>query len=264
MRILMLCLSLLLVAVSQANTINGGTDGSQQPVYISIIIDDIGYNLERDRQFVDIDAPLTLAILPHTPHAIQLANLAFTHDKEIMLHMPMSSVRGLSPGPGALNNKMAEQEFIQQVRKNLQSIPHMVGVNNHMGSQLTPSEPHMQWLMRELRASGVAYYIDSMTSRFSRARYSAQQTGIPTLRRDVFLDNIRSEQAIRVQFKRMLRIARQQGYAVAIGHPYDETWRVLEQELAKLDGSVKLVPVSRLFQITINQTPITWHASSSQ
>jgi polysaccharide deacetylase 2 family uncharacterized protein YibQ len=262
MRLLLLCLSLVLVAVSQASTLENSGQ-TQQPIYISIIIDDIGYNLNRDRRFVDIDAPLTLAILPHTPHAVELANLAFNKHKEIMLHMPMSSVRGLSAGPGALNDHMSEQDFVQQVRKNLQAIPHIVGVNNHMGSRLTPSEPHMHWLMRELRHQGVAYYIDSMTSRFSRARFTAQQSGLPTLRRDVFLDNIKSEQAIRVQFKRMLRIARRQGYAIAIGHPYDETWSVLQQELAKLDSSVKLIPVSQLFQVSINRKPITWHASSS-
>lgn len=262
MRVLILCFCLMLVAVSQANTLENSSQ-TQQPIYISIIIDDIGYNLKRDRQFVDLNAPLTLAVLPHTPHGVELANLAYARHKEIMLHMPMSSVRGLSPGPGALNDRMSEQDFVQQVRKNLQAIPHMIGVNNHMGSQLTPSEPHMHWLMRELRNRGVAYYIDSMTSRFSRARYSAQQSGIPTLRRDVFLDNIKTEQAIRVQFKRTLRIARRQGYAIAIGHPYDETWRVLHDELAKLDGSVKLIPVSQLFNVSINRKPITWHASSS-
>ena len=262
MRLFIFVICLSVMALGQASTLGNASPVVQGPVYISIIIDDIGYN-SRDSRFVELNAPLTLAVLPHTPHAVELANMAHARQMEIMLHMPMTSVRGVWPGPGTLRPEMGEAEFIAQVRDNIKSIPNIAGVNNHMGSELTPSQPHMQWLMRELRAEGVGYFIDSMTSRLSRARSTAAETGIPTLRRDVFLDNIRTEEAIRAQFQRMLRIAHQRGYAIAIGHPYDETWKVLQEELARLDGAVQLVPVSSLFKLSINQAPVTWHASSS-
>jgi len=260
MRWIIFALCLFAVALGQANT---GPVTPPRPVYISIIIDDIGYNLERDRRFIQLDPAVTLAILPHTPHGVQLANLAYEHHNEVMLHMPMSSVHGVWPGPGTLTTDMDEGRFLQQVRDNLRSIPHVVGVNNHMGSLLTPDAQHMQWLMQELRSEGIGYYIDSMTSTLSRARYTAQESGLPTMRRDVFLDNIQDAEQVRLQFARLLHIARRQGFAIAIGHPHDVTLQVLEEELARLDASVKLVPISALLKTQGQVETKTWQASSS-
>jgi polysaccharide deacetylase 2 family uncharacterized protein YibQ len=101
-------------------------------------------------------------------------------------------------------------------------------VNNHMGSQLTQEPEPMQWLMEELRPRGL-YFVDSRTSAKTKAFDTAKQYQVPSLKRDVFLDDINEPRAIEYQLKRALQLAQQHGKALAIGHPYPNTLSVLER-----------------------------------
>lgn len=64
---------------------------TSEPAYIFIIIDDMGYSLDRGEQAIAIPAPLTYAILPHSTHPRSLATMAFTAGKEVMVHLPMEN-----------------------------------------------------------------------------------------------------------------------------------------------------------------------------
>jgi hypothetical protein len=78
----------------------------------------------------------------------------------------------------------------------------------------------------------------------------------------VFLDNDRNPEAIARQFEQLLKRARRQGYAIAIGHPYPETTQVLAQRLAGLQSSgIRLIPASEMIEYQRSRT--LWHASSS-
>ncbi len=52
--------------------------------------------------------------------------------------------------------------------------------------------------------------------------------------RDVFLDDVRTTEAITGQLQQGIALARKQGSAVLIGHPYPQTLEVLERELPRL------------------------------
>src|SRR5690606_18364715 len=120
----------------------------------AIIIDDIGYNGPLGRRAVDLEGAFTLAILPFTPHTRELAQRAYQKGKEIILHAPMSNTRDMPLGKGGVESGMEYDEFIQTLRANLAEIPHLRGVNNHMGSQLTQEAEPMGWLMDELIRQG--------------------------------------------------------------------------------------------------------------
>src|SRR5690606_37049814 len=75
----------------------------------------------------------------------------------------------------------------------------------------------------------------------------ARASQLPSLKRDVFLDNERSVYRINRQLEQLLMLAREQGQAVAIGHPYPETLQALEARLPQLRAEgIQLVPVSQL------------------
>jgi len=120
-------------------------------------------------------------------------------------------------------------------------VPHAIGVNNHMGSLLTRYPGHMSWLMKSLKSHN-KFYVDSVTSSHSVAGHVAKGLQLPYLRRDVFLDNVQIDSDIEFQFEELIRIAKRNGLAVAIGHPYPETIAVLSKNLLLLDKyGVKLV-----------------------
>jgi polysaccharide deacetylase 2 family uncharacterized protein YibQ len=218
---------------------------------LAIIIDDIGYNLTLGKRTADLTGSFTLAVLPLTPHGPELAERAHKRGKEIMLHAPMSNRHNYPLGRGALVSNMEQAEFLKVLRNNLASIPHIKGVNNHMGSLLTEQATPMAWLMAELQRQQL-YFVDSRTTAQTQALNMAQQIHLPSRKRDVFLDDKRDTELIRQQLLRALQLAQQQGSAIAIGHPYPETLELLEQLpplLAKYQ--VQLVPASALMPANI-------------
>lgn len=213
---------------------------------LAIIIDDIGYNAVLGRRAADLQGAYTLAVLPLTPHTHELAVRGHRQGKEVMLHAPMSNTRDLPLGKGGLTSGMSRTEFITTLRASLADIPHLRGVNNHMGSQLTQEPEAMGWLMGEL-AERQLYFVDSRTSAQSQALNVARRYKIPSTKRDIFLDNTRDIEQIQQQLLKAIKLAQKSGSAIAIGHPYPETLAVLEQaEAVFTSHHVNLVSVSEL------------------
>ncbi len=222
-------------------------DGDEPQPVIAIIIDDLGNDWQLGEAAINLPGPVTLAFLPHTTHAHDQAERAHTQGKEIMLHLPMESHDGNPLGQGGLTLHMTEQSFISTLQQDLASIPHVAGLNNHMGSLLTRHPGAMGWLMHGIQQHGELFFIDSRTTGQTVAEQTAREYAIPTASRSVFLDNQPTAAAIRRQFRQLLRRARQHGSAIGICHPHGETMRVLATELAKLDGAdVRLVAVSQI------------------
>jgi polysaccharide deacetylase 2 family uncharacterized protein YibQ len=212
-----------------------------------IIIDDIGNNYEQGNAMVELEGSLTLAFLPHTPYAKKLANKAYLVHKEIILHAPMENTTKAVLGPGALTQELTETELKQTLKEAIASIPHTQGINNHMGSALTQNKQSMKWVMETLQDEQL-YFVDSLTSPKSVAYKLAQQQGLPSLRRHVFLDNDTSFASLNKQWQQALRISKKYGSAVLIAHPYTESHDFLAQKIPELsDQNVQLVPASQLF-----------------
>lgn len=226
----------------------------QVQAYVAIILDDIGNNSALGMQAVSLPGAVTYAVLPHTPFGEKLARKANELGKEVMLHAPMSNLAQRPLGEGGLTPLLSEQEFSQSLLRSIASIPFVEGVNNHMGSELTEARLQMQWLMRELRKQDL-YFVDSLTTARSVAAQTASEYGVPNLRRHVFLDNQTTFENIDFEFRRMIAIARSEGMAVAIGHPYKETLDYLQSALPSLEAQgVRLITVSDM--LALNAPPV--------
>ncbi len=213
---------------------------------IAIIIDDLGYSRQQGQAIIDLPAPVACAVIPFSPHGRRLAERASLAGKEVLVHMPMATQGHQKLDRGGLQNGMDEPQLLEAVRQALGQIPQARGLNNHMGSALTEQPQTMGWLMAELKAHQL-FFVDSRTSSHTVAQQVAQQVGLPNARRDVFLDNNRNPVSINQQFNRLIRLARQHGQAIAIGHPYPETVHYLQQVLPLMEeAGIDVVPVSSL------------------
>jgi hypothetical protein len=229
---------------------------------LAIIIDDMGNDCRHADAVLRLPSAITVSILPRLALSRRIAKVAHRQGREIMLHQPMASLahRALGPGGMTLDDTRADLEAV--LAANLASVPYVSGINNHMGSLLTQRAESMRWLMAALRRRGGLYFVDSRTDAASRAEQAAQEAGLETARRDIFLDNSRNPEQIRHHLYEAVKLARLKGSAIAIGHPYPETVRVLQAELPQLQlQGVELVPVSRV--IALQRSSKTWHASSS-
>jgi hypothetical protein len=226
-----------------------GTDAppAQPRVVVAVMIDDLGENLTEARRVTGLPGPVACAILPHTTHAAEIAELAHKSGKEVLLHLPMQSMGDMPLGPGGITLDMGESEIKQTVQDDIASLPHLVGVNNHEGSLMTQHPGDLAWIMQSLHAAGGYFYVDSYTTAESVAYEIAREQGVPAARRNVFLDDTDTEESVELQWQRLLKIARRHGFALAIGHPRPATLAMLEQELPKLAAAgIDLVPVARI------------------
>jgi polysaccharide deacetylase 2 family uncharacterized protein YibQ len=215
---------------------------------LAIVIDDLGYDGRVATRFLEIEAPLSFSILPHGTFSDHIARKVHEAGRELLLHLPMEpkGYPEVRPGAGALLMGMADVEFVQTLRKNLDSLPYMSGVNNHMGSRLCEHEEKMRLVMQELKKRSL-FFLDSRTSSRTKAYGVARQLKVPSAKRDVFLDNIQSTKAVRSQMNRLLQLARLKGEAIGIGHPHEATLAVLEEMVPHLSGKgIKLVPISQI------------------
>jgi polysaccharide deacetylase 2 family uncharacterized protein YibQ len=237
----------LSLAGSQAALADSTVTRDRLPA-ISIIIDDLGYRRLDGLRAIELPGPIAYAILPHTPFATRLAGIAFQLDKEVLLHVPMQSqVLDKALGPGALTSTMSRREIQAVLEAGLASVPHVSGINNHMGSALTRESRPMEWVMEWMRRSGELYFVDSYTSAQSVALRAARDAGLHAIGRDVFLDPTADTAVVERQFKRLIQIARERGTGLGIGHPYPETLSVLRRVLLKPSYyGVELVPVREL------------------
>lgn len=212
---------------------------------IAIIIDDLGNQWHSDLRTLRLPGPITLAILPDSHWGQRLARRAQALRRDIILHVPMEPADTDNWQDG-LTTAMGESELREALEDMLEEFPQVSGINNHMGSRLTPSRARMNWVM-QLLAERNLYFVDSRTIPQTEGFSAAMAERIPTMERDIFLDHERSDAAIENQWQAFMQIALEDGYALAIGHPYPETLDMLERHLPTLaERGVELLSVSDL------------------
>lgn len=217
---------------------------------VAIVIDDMGYGMKKLRELLEVDAPITVAVLPHLKNSREVAIEAYENGREVILHLPMEprDTGNYDPGEGALLTTMAEDEVVRVLKTAIEGVPFLSGVNNHMGSKFTEDEELMRVVLEVVKESGI-YFLDSKTTEASVAGTVAKELGVKTASRNIFLDNRRDEEYIRGQFAELIAVARKNGRAVAIGHPYPETIAVLTELVPHLkDQGVEVVALSELVE----------------
>jgi polysaccharide deacetylase 2 family uncharacterized protein YibQ len=135
------------------------------------------------------------------------------------------------------------------VRKNvaraIADTPFAVGLNNHMGSRITPDRTRMVWVLAEVKKSGL-YFLDSRTEKDTVALDVAMELGIPALERKVFLDDSLDAAEMARQWERALAMARHDPCVVVIGHIHVETIEFLEKAVPSAKNEVAFVHASTM------------------
>jgi len=221
-------------------------EGLQTLPKVALIIDDLGHAPpELVRRLCALEIPFSAAVLPYLEFSRESARLVHESGKEVLLHLPMEGGPDADPGPHALRLSQDEATVRALVRKALLEVPYRRGVNNHMGSRFTTDPRRMDWVLEELKRARL-FFVDSRTTKDTVAWERARRLGVPTIQRQVFLDDTTAEDELRRQWDRALELARQEGQVVVIGHLHPETLAALERWVPQVQGKVRFVKVSTL------------------
>jgi polysaccharide deacetylase 2 family uncharacterized protein YibQ len=217
---------------------------------IAIVIDDLGDKDKISQELLHWDLPITFAILPFTPFSKTLAGEAHRQGKEVILHLPMEP-RGypqIRPGEGVLLGEMNEKKLLRQLSRDIEAVPYITGVSNHMGSRLMEEPEKIKIVFSELKRRGL-FFLDSRTTPQTVGLQVAQSVGLRAVERNVFIDNSSTEEDIKQQLEQLIQLSLSKGKAIGIGHPHPSTLKSIKEMIPKLkEKGIEVVPLSELME----------------
>lgn len=202
---------------------------------VAIIVDDCGQWLDTERGYIALPIPLTISVLPHVRYGSLIAGEAEADGKAVMMHLPMEPLSHINPGPGEIKTEMTDDAIVRQTEDDLAQVPLAKGVNNHEGSEASADPRVMKDVMGVIKAHDL-FFVDSMTNGKSVAKQTAQDDGVPTAARDVFLDNKEDVAYTESMLERAVALAKENGSAIAIGHPRPTTLVALREMYPKMEA----------------------------
>jgi len=230
-------------------SVNKETHNDTKRHLLTLIIDDVGYNMQAMRRLIELPYNLVVSVLPDSPYAKQAAQMAYQHGIPVMLHMPMETTNPKYQSKMEkfyLHTAMSKSVFTQVFEDALAKVPHVVGVNNHMGSALTADAKSMRWLMQLCKKHNL-FFVDSRTSSKSVAAEAAKQAGIAWNARDIFLDNSTKTEDLQHAWDSALSCTKRNDYCIMLAHPHPKTLDFLEAHAQDLDAQ-SFTPVQNILR----------------
>lgn len=202
---------------------------------IVLIIDDFGYRNDLISDgFLELEVPITCAIIPGHSQSQKFAKKALNAGKEVIIHMPMeSSVANSGEEEYKIKIGMTSEEIEWRINEVLNEIPEAVGMNNHQGSRATADSKIMSVVASVLKNRD-KYFLDSRTVSNTVGEKSMRSIGVPTASRHVFLDNDSSIDKISTQLDELAAFAKKRGLGIGIGHARPNTLKVLQDKIPEL------------------------------
>ena len=215
---------------------------------MALVIDDLGEEVQVSQELLRWNVPITFSILPYTSRGKSLALEAHQKGKEIILHLPMEpqGYPKANPGKGVLLHDMTPEQLRRQLLEDIEAIPHIKGVSNHMGSRLMEDGGTLRIILSELKKRDL-YFLDSRTSAQTVGLETARSLGLRAGERNVFLDHTSGEEAVKQSVERLIQLSLSHGKAIGIGHPHTDTLKTLKAMIPKIQArGIEIVPVSEI------------------
>ncbi|HWP47016.1 MAG TPA: divergent polysaccharide deacetylase family protein [Candidatus Limnocylindrales bacterium] len=219
---------------------------------VAIVMDDVGFSEEAVHKILQLGEPFTFAIIPHLEKSVAIAELLNEKKQEIILHIPMEPEEDsfINLGKGGLWTHMSNEQIRQTVREDIEAVPYIKGVSNHMGSRFTTRAEKMRVVLEEIKKYHL-FFLDSRTSSQTVGYQLARKMGLRSLERDIFLDDVEELNAIRAQLKKVENLALRDGRVIAIGHPRSITIEALRLMLPEFKKkNIEMVGLSKLIDET--------------
>jgi hypothetical protein len=201
---------------------------------------------------MDIGRDLSVAILPYTTGARDLADRCRACGMEVLLNLPMEGLDypRVDPGPGAILVDLPPREIRRRVLAALDEIGGAAGVHTFLGALAVEDRQVMRAVMGAV-ASRRGYFVDSAPSSYSVARETAAEVGVASIR---LADNLDAPgagpEAIRRNLAALAEQARTRGVAVGLIHPYPGTVQALKALLPEWRRTgIEVVPLSEIVTV---------------
>lgn len=230
-----------------ATTVEKPKTGGAVRGELAIIIDDFGYTREPIGAFAAIERPLTFAVLPYRPYSNEAATRGLSSGHQVMLHLPLEPLNAAEQSEETtITVNMSDDEIRSRAARAINSLPGLIGVNNHQGSRATADQRVMRLVLGVIKANNL-FFVDSRTNSQSVAGEVARQMAVHTTNNELFIDNSNEISAVKKQLRAAGDMAVRYGSATVIGHARLSTATALQEMIPELEANgIKLVFVSQV------------------
>ena len=212
---------------------------------LAIIMDDISTNAQV-RELKKLSIKVTPSIFPPEKQHPKTAELA----KEFsvyMVHLPLQALNYTNEKANTLRTGDSKEKISQRIKDIKNDFKGVKYINNHTGSGFTSDFKSTLALLAELKNSEI-YFIDSLTTNKSTVLDASKKLGLKYAYRDVFLDNEQNVSKILKMINNAVAVAKKDGVAIAICHPYKSTFEALKIAQKDAFNGVEVVYVDKIYE----------------
>ena len=212
---------------------------------LAIIMDDISTNAQAS-ELKKLSIKVTPSIFPPEKQHPKSAELA----KEFsvyMVHLPLQALNYTNEKANTLRTGDSKEKISQRIKDIKNDFKGVKYINNHTGSGFTSDFKSTLALLDELKNSEI-YFIDSLTTNKSTVLDASKKLGLKYAYRDVFLDNEQNVSKILKMINNAVAVAKKDGVAIAICHPYKSTFEALKIAQKDAFKGVEVVYVDKIYE----------------
>ena len=212
---------------------------------LAIIMDDISTNAHVS-ELKKLSIKVTPSIFPPEKEHPKSAELA----KEFsvyMVHLPLQALNYTNEKANTLHTGDSKEKISQRIKDIKNDFKGVKYINNHTGSGFTSDFKSTLALLAELKNSEI-YFIDSLTTNKSTVLDASKKLGLKYAYRDVFLDNEQNVSKILKMINKAVAVAKKDGVAIAICHPYKSTFEALKIAQKDAFNGVEVVYVDKIYE----------------
>jgi len=210
-----------------------------------IIIDDVSSSRQLKR-IKALDIKVTPSIFPPSELSMKSHRLA-KGLKHYMIHLPMESgSKQFNKQYKTLKTTFTKAQMEARAKELRKLFPTARYINNHTGSVYTDDYKAMHTLYTALRKEGFVF-VDSRTIASTKVPKIADQFGDAYVGRNIFIDNEHTVPYIHAQLRKAVKMAKKNGYAIAIGHPHKMTMKALASA-GNIFKEVELLYIDELYK----------------
>lgn len=223
---------------------------------MSIVIDDFGsYDQSGVNTLLNVDKPLTCAVIPLTDNTAPHLEALSKTNHEIILHMPMQACVNLPQdwyGKTYIAMGDSQETINKKFKLCLEGFPNIKGFNMHIGSGLSKDKATMKRIYEYANRNDL-YFLDSRTIETNSVVDASKETSSIYLGRDEFLEADKNKSYSNVKFRLLegAKKAIQNGTSIVIGHVGaeggEQTAKAIKDTLPEIEKmGVEIVPLSTI------------------
>lgn len=214
---------------------------------IAILVTELGQRSNITQNALNsLPRAVSVAFSPYASNLDRWTEIARNDGREYLMMLPMEPVNypQNDPGPFSLFVDQTPTQNLALLHSVMGQTTGYVGLINHMGSRFTAAAESLRPILEDIRARGLVF-VDSRSTRYSRAGRMGVALGLSVAQNDRYIDNSLTEADILRELGELEARARSVGAAVGIARPYAVSLKTIEkwQEGLKERG-VQLVPIT--------------------